>query len=308
MVQLTVTIPTYNRPDHIQKQVRDVLAQLKKGVNLVVYDNCSDTPVESLFTDEERTQFVIKRNKTNIGADANNAHCLENVSDGWVWLLGDDDRIRPDAIDVILSLIERYPDCCYINTANKRTQLIGSFDEFLSYFKMRGAWGKAFFQSACLFNMSLLRVSLIWYYNFLSSQMGQICMIIKHLELNENQKVFFTTENLIVDKEPGGWDPMKLLINSLCIIDKFQYCKKKMRPTVFCSLGNMYLDSIASLKKGRLKYLKLIIKRLGIINILRYSYIGVAYYTLAVILPESIHRNIHDRIAAKYNKAQNNEQ
>jgi len=300
--KLTVCIPTYNRPKHIRKQVTDVLNQLNSSVSLLVLDNHSDIPVASLFSEKELSRFTIKRHSCNLGGDANNAHCLEMVDEGWVWLLGDDDCIRPDAVSVIQELIESHSDCCFINTANKRTQLIETYDDFLSYFKIRGAWGKAFFQSACLFNMTLLKHSLFWYYNFLSSQMGQICMIIKHMELNKGQKVFFTTENLIVDKEPGGWDPMKLLLNSLCIIDKFQYCKKKMRPTVFYSLGNMYLDSIASLEKGRFRYLKLINKRLGFVNILRYNYIGVSYFLLAILVPEKTVRKIHHYFAEKYLK------
>lgn len=243
---LTVCIPTYNRPSHIQKQVRDVLAQLTEGVRLLVMDNHSDVPTESYFTKEELAHFTVIRHKTNIGADANNAHCLEMVDTGWVWLLGDDDRIRPDAIEVILNLITEHPDCCYINTANKRTELVESFNQFLAYFKIRGAYGKAFFQSACLFNMNEISRSLIWYYIFLSTQMGQFYLVLKHMELVEKSTCFFTTENLIVSKEPGDWDPIKLIINSFLIIDKFYYCKKQMKSTIFYSLGNMYFDSVAA--------------------------------------------------------------
>ena len=216
--------------------------------------------------------------------------------------MGDDDRIRPDAVNVILALIESHPDCCYINTANKIISQVNSFQAFLDYFRIRGTYGKAFFQSACLFNMNKLRQYVFWYYDFLSSQMGQLCMVIKYMELAETPKAFFTTEELIVDKEPGGWDPMKLLINSSAIIDKFHYCKRLMRGTVFASLGNMYLDSISSLPKGHFYYLRIINKKLGFFNILRYNYIGVIYYIMTRILPEKIMRKIHDKVALFYLK------
>ena len=64
---LTVCIPTYNRPSHIQKQVRDVLAQLTEGVRLLVMDNHSDVPTESYFTKEEEPEIV--RNMAASGAD-----------------------------------------------------------------------------------------------------------------------------------------------------------------------------------------------------------------------------------------------
>ena len=98
MAKLTITIPTYNRPDHIQRQVRDVLKQMTDEVALVVFDNCSDTPVSNLFTDEEKKKFDIIRNPVNIGGDANQARCLESVPEGWAWTLGDDDTIVDDAI------------------------------------------------------------------------------------------------------------------------------------------------------------------------------------------------------------------
>lgn len=299
-IKLTVCIPTYNRPEHIKRQVKDVLKQLEPAVSLIVLDNHSPIPVESLFTDEELSKFSIIRHSVNLGGDANNVRCLEMEEHGWVWLLGDDDVIRPDAVSVILDLISQHSDCCYINTGNKKTVELATFDDFLSYFKIRGTWGKAFFQSACLFNMSVMKDSLIWYYNFLSSQIGQLCMVIKHMELNKGAKVFFTSESLITSKDPGGWDPMKLVINSSCIIDKFQYCKKKMRPTVFYSLGNMYLDSISSLKKGRFTYLRFINKKLGFFNILRYNYIGVIFYIMARVIPSNTLRKIHDIVAKRY--------
>lgn len=302
---LTVCIPTYNRPSHIQKQVRDVLAQLTEGVRLLVMDNHSDVPTESYFTKEELAHFTVIRHKTNIGADANNAHCLEMVDTGWVWLLGDDDRIRPDAIEVILNLISEHPDCCYINTANKRTELVESFNQFLAYFKIRGAYGKAFFQSACLFNMDEISSSLIWYYNFLSTQMGQFYLVLKHMELVENSTCFFTTENLIVDKEPGDWDPLMLIINSSLIIDRFQYCKAKMKSTIFFSLGNMYFDSIAVSSISFLKklgYIRYVIRKLGFLNTIRYNYIALGYYCINQLMPNNIVKKIHRVVAAWYNE------
>lgn len=64
---LTIGIPTYNRPESIKKSVRALLPQLNDQVVLRVWDNCSDTPVADLFTEEEKQKFNIVRNRTNIG-------------------------------------------------------------------------------------------------------------------------------------------------------------------------------------------------------------------------------------------------
>lgn len=302
--QLTICIPTYNRPKHIQQQVRDVLKQLVDGVELLVLDNHSDIPVVTYFQDEELSKFTIIRHKTNIGGDANNAHCLENVDSGWVWLLGDDDQIRPDAVQVILKLIKENPNACYINTGNKRTEFITSFDQFLSYFKIRGAYGKAFFQSACLFNMNEISRSLIWYYIFLSTQMGQFYLVLKHMELNNNATCFFTREKLIIKNEQGRWDHLKIIINSFFVIDQFQYCKKKMKNTIFSSLGNMYFAHIADASISqweKFKYIRLVIRKLGLYNTLRYNYIALGYYCIFLFLPRKNAEKIFKKVAAWYN-------
>ena len=51
---LTIGIPTYNRPESIQKTVRTLLPQLNENVVLRVWDNCSVSPVSDLFTEEEK--------------------------------------------------------------------------------------------------------------------------------------------------------------------------------------------------------------------------------------------------------------
>lgn len=308
MEKLIITIPTYNRPFFIQRQVRDVLPQLREGVSLVVYDNCSIPSVESLFTEEEKKQFKIERNTINIGGGANLGRCLSENVEGWVWLLGDDDKIRPDAVDVILSIITEHPDSCYINTGNKKTVEVDSFDSFINYFRMRGALGKAFFQSACVFNMHLLKDSMGWYYDFLSCMMAQLVFVIKYMENSINGKAFFTTTSLITDKESGDWSPKAIIINSATIFDRFDYCRNKMKPNIFASLCNMYIDIIAGLKgKERRRFLFFTIKKVGLYNVFRYSYYGVGYYFLSIVLPSSKLQRLHDRIALKYNKAKEKE-
>ena len=135
--------------------------------------------------------------------------------------------------------------------------------------------------------------------------MGQFYLVLKHMELVENSTCFFTTENLIVDKEPGDWDPLKLIINSFLIIDKFQYCKRLMKNTIFSSLGNMYFDSVAAADISLWKkfhFIKMIMVKLGIVNIVRYNYIAIGHYCLFLFLPKKISKKIHNVIAAKYNK------
>ena len=303
-IKLSITIPTYNRPTQIVERIKELAPQIVEGVSIIIYDNCSEVPVSELLVPFSNLPITVIRNAVNVGGDANQARCLENVHEGWAWTLGDDDPIREDAIETIMQLISEHVDCCFINMANKKECEIHSFDEILSYFKIRGALGKAFFQSACLYNMGLLSGSIIWFYSFLTSQIGQICMVIKHMELNDDAKCFFSTKPIVKCSTPGGWNSLALINNSSCIIDKFQYYSNKTKSTLFPALGNIYFDNLGAAKisfSTRLKYWGFLIRKLHITRIIRYNYVAVVHYLLGRYLPRRAFSRLHNFFAHKYN-------
>lgn len=303
---LTVTIPTFNRPDYIQRQVRSVLRQLRDNVELVVYDNCSDIPVSTLFSDEELKRFKINRGNVNIGGDANICKCLLENSNGWVWLLGDDDKISDDAIEIILNIIEKHLDCCYINFGNKRTQETRGYLEFLDYMKIVGAFGISFFQSACVFNMERLHPYIRFYYEFLSSWVGQIALVIKYLQINKEEHCYFTEEKIVVENPAGGWSHLDLIINSTILIDKFHDQRQAMKNTLFKGLGDMYFTILAQINnisiKQRAYYLSYIVFKLGLFRVLRYNTVTILEFILSCFVPSSVYNRIRTYCANKYNK------
>ena len=304
-VRLTVTIPTYNRPEHIQRQVRDLLKQKTEQVEIIVRDNCSSIPVASLFTEEEKQQFIIYRNRINIGGEANQARCLEDVSSGWVWTLGDDDRISENAIQTILDLINSNEDCCYINMCNKKNIKTNNFIEFLDYFKIIGAFGVAFFQSANLFNIEKIRPYVRFFYDYMTTQVGQIIVVIKYLEDNQNEKCVFSTTSIITDNAPGGWRKFNFLINFPIVIDKFYEQRTIMKSNLFKGLGDMYFTILSQEKLGfrnQLHFLHYIISKLGVINIIRYNSVTFVEYICSNILPSCLFSKIRKIAASSYNK------
>ena len=116
---LTIGIPTYNRPHNIVRTVRALIPQLTDEVILKVRDNCSDIPVTTLFSEEEKRYFQIIRNKNNIGGDANIVACIYDCDTKWVWTLGDDDIPVDDAVESILNNIKRHPDELYFKYGSK---------------------------------------------------------------------------------------------------------------------------------------------------------------------------------------------
>lgn len=303
--KLTITIPTYNRPTQIQHQVRSLLPQLRPGVEILIRDNASEIPVQSLFSEEELSKITIKRNTTNIGPDANIAGCLYDVNQGWVWLLGDDDILSDDAVDIILRTIHEHQDCCYINFDAKKEEETTGLEETLTHLSIKGAFGVAFFMSDCIFNIDRLKSSLYWYYVFLSSQTGQIYFVIKHLEAHSGEKCFFSSQKYIKEVPHGDWSPLNLIVNNSIAIDKFHYAKQSMKGTLFKALVDMYLSLLIENKDGFRKqwyYLNYIRKKIGTINLIRYNSQLLLGYFAKKILPAGVFMNIRNNIAGKYNK------
>ena len=59
-----IIIPTYNNPQTIKGVVADVL---KHGYRVMVVDDGSDVPIESLFSEEEREEVIFVRHSENRG-------------------------------------------------------------------------------------------------------------------------------------------------------------------------------------------------------------------------------------------------
>ncbi len=111
---LTIAIPTYNRPGKVINTILKLLPQLTPDITVTVFDNCSNVVIKDYLKgelkQEEFDRISVIRNRVNIGADANFLKCFELCETPYILLLGDDDKIEPDAIRIILEEIELYKD------------------------------------------------------------------------------------------------------------------------------------------------------------------------------------------------------
>lgn len=116
---LTVSIPTYNRPEQLKRTLELLLPQLTEQCFLRIIDNHSAIPVkeytESMIGHFPNVKYEIVRNKINVGADNNIMRCFEYCDTDWLWALGDDDILVKDAIKIILDDIKEFKDAVNIN-------------------------------------------------------------------------------------------------------------------------------------------------------------------------------------------------
>ncbi len=111
MKLLTIYIPSYNRANSLLKQL-DAINNFrdKTKFKVVVNDNCS-TDVKGYKEVQDycfRNSFVYNRNEINIGADANIFNGFLNSFDSeYIWILSDDDLLKKDAIEKIITILEK---------------------------------------------------------------------------------------------------------------------------------------------------------------------------------------------------------
>lgn len=109
MKLLTIYIPSYNRANSLLKQF-DTINSFKDKIKVIVNDNCS-TDIKGYKEVQEyclKNCFVYHRNKINIGADANIFNGFLNSFDSkYIWILSDDDLLKKDAVEKIITILEK---------------------------------------------------------------------------------------------------------------------------------------------------------------------------------------------------------
>lgn len=103
---LTTAIPTFNRPNELRRAVSVLIPQLRANpdVKLVIRDNASEIPAQEVVGELLKplsSQVEIVRNDYNIGGNANILRIFEKCNTQWLWVFGDDDIPRDNAIQTI---------------------------------------------------------------------------------------------------------------------------------------------------------------------------------------------------------------
>lgn len=125
-LNLSIAIPTYNRPKQLENCLRSILPQVVDGVEIVVSDNSSSLDSYSVVSKlEEEYKYPIKysRNIENIGLDRNFHRVVALSSGEYVQWLSDDDELLPGSIDFICELITsklKKPTFIFINSIGYR--------------------------------------------------------------------------------------------------------------------------------------------------------------------------------------------
>jgi glycosyltransferase involved in cell wall biosynthesis len=130
---LTITIPTYKRPELLHKNLVHIFEQAAahEDVSVLVLDD-SDGSANAPWIARVRAQFPQARldyvvNERNLGIDENIKNCILSARSEYVWLLGEDDLLTAGALDKVRTalLAERpgflFANYIYCDDAHART-------------------------------------------------------------------------------------------------------------------------------------------------------------------------------------------
>lgn len=109
---LGICIPTYKRPDQLRQCVLSIIAAAEP-YDVPVYildDSTDDTNTEALLELRNRYPHIVyRKNERNLGIDRNIVASVDACECDYAWIMGEDDRMKPDAVRVALAALETSP-------------------------------------------------------------------------------------------------------------------------------------------------------------------------------------------------------
>jgi glycosyltransferase involved in cell wall biosynthesis len=110
-----IMLPFYGDPQLLRRAVESVLAQNRSDWRMtVVDDGYPDSSVADWFASLDDGRVRYRRNRTRLGAQANNRWCLDAVELDFFVMMGADDLMLPGYLDTVLDLHSRHPSAAVV--------------------------------------------------------------------------------------------------------------------------------------------------------------------------------------------------
>lgn len=257
-IKLTIGIPTFNRNHTLLQTLGVLLPQLQeKNIELLIIDNCSDIPVETSIR-ETYPQIIGKvniiRNKFNVGANENILRVVENASGEFVYVLGDDDHVLPDAVDKILGSIDKHPTSWFINF---NTPLPGhqvrlretSYNGLLEFIDSIDSFGQIMFISDGVFNVSSLRKGFRFGCFFQNTCAPIFVALLYSMMLNNNHGKVVLSNTRIIDVTTTA--PLDTQLSILPVVNGLSFLADLDLPY---DISRSLKRAISTTQKGWLTY------------------------------------------------------
>ena len=124
--KLSICIPTYNRPKHLENCLNAILIAKKKLktdeiLEVCISDNGSKHNISKIIKKfNKKLKIKYNRFERNLGITTNFLKSVDMAEGDFVWTIGNDDLVIPKALKKIFYLLKKYPkvDYYFINSYN----------------------------------------------------------------------------------------------------------------------------------------------------------------------------------------------
>lgn len=132
-VTLSICIPTYNRAAHLANCLNSIIlcnSQYDFRFQICISDNGSSDETENVVRHaQEVISIKYHKNANNLGIPRNFLNVVAMADGDFIWLIGDDDLLMPNAIAELYNLIDSHPsvDFFYVNSFHLNTETLKQF-------------------------------------------------------------------------------------------------------------------------------------------------------------------------------------
>lgn len=106
---VSVIVPTYNRPDLLERALRSILAQTFEEFEVLVVNDAGE-PVEGLVASLQDSRIQYIRHERNRGLPAARNTALQMARGRYIAYLDDDDLFYPNHLETLVQAIEQGPE------------------------------------------------------------------------------------------------------------------------------------------------------------------------------------------------------
>lgn len=106
--QLGICIPTYKRPDQLECCVQSIIRSIgARRIPIYISDDSTDDTNTAVIAKLQAIypHIIHDRNPRNLGIDRNILKSVDICTCQYAWMIGEDDRMVPEAIDTVISVL-----------------------------------------------------------------------------------------------------------------------------------------------------------------------------------------------------------
>ena len=119
-MKFDIALPFYGDVAFLKEAVASVIAQTNPNWHLLVVDDgYPDETLPAWFESLNDSRISYLRNESNLGANGNFQKCLSQVTSDFCVVMGADDILEPNFIEVVVKTISTYPEASIIHPGIK---------------------------------------------------------------------------------------------------------------------------------------------------------------------------------------------